>query len=462
MNAPNCSWKFPTILKSVGTSLQPGRLVIALLTVTLLMLGGGMWDGLVPASVSPRGLDAGAWSGEHELEDAGLLRRSLRRWSQVDLSNEEETPSAARVIELLKTSRAKAVNDGDSDERVRAITRTIDQVEAIRPRGAFEATVESLGGNLNQFVDGMVHVAPGRVIDAVVGTVYHLPASLWHAGQCWFLIVYGTFFCFIVGIGGGALSRMEACQHAANERLTMREAMNHSIEYWPRFLMALVVPMLLAAVMYGVLLLIGFAGMNIPGLNILTGLLYGLALLVGFLLVLLLLGYSACSTLLVPAVAVENCEGADAMQRAWAYVLNKPLHMLIYLVTALAGLALGFLVVNVVTIMTINLTSSAIGTATFNDAVLEAGRMTSVFAPVEQQAAGGSSMWTTTWTGGLISTWMMLVQYLVAGWIFSYVMAASTRIYLLMRQACDGQDDRLIWWPGMVQGTLSDGPGREG
>ena len=70
-------------------------------------------------------------------------------------------------------------------------------------------------------------------------------------------------------------------------------------------------------------------------------------------------------------------------------------------------------------------------------------------------------MWTTTWTAGLISVWMMLVQYLVAGWIFSYVMAASTRIYLLMRHACDGQDQHLIWWPGMVQGTLSDGPGRD-
>jgi len=461
MNAPDCSWKFLKILKSVGTSLQPGRLVIALLTVTLLMLGGGIWDDLVPAGVSPRGLEAGAWSGEHQLEDEGLLRRSVRRWSQVDLSNEEATPTASRVIELLHASRAHAISDGDSDERVRAITRTIDQVEAIRPRGAFEATVESLGGNFNQFVDGMEHLAPSRIIDAVVGTVYHLPASLWHAGQCWFLIIYGTFFCFVVGIGGGALSRMEACQCAANERLTMREAMNHSIEYWPRFLMALIVPMLLAAVIYGILLLVGFAGMNIPGLNIVTGLLYGLALLVGFLLVLLLLGYSACSTLLVPAVAVENCEGADAMQRAWAYVLNKPLHMLVYLVTALAGLALGFFVVNILTIMTVNLTSSAIGAATFNDAILEAGRMGSVFAPVEYEPAGGSSMWTTTWTAGLISVWMMLVQYLVAGWIFSYVMAASTRIYLLMRHACDGQDQHLIWWPGMVQGTLSDGPGRD-
>ena len=152
---------------------------------------------------------------------------------------------------------------------------------------------------------------------------------------------------------------------------------------------------------------------------------------------------------------------ADSMQRAWAYVLNRPLHMLVYLVTALVGLALGFLVVNVFATMTINLTSSSIGAATFNDAIIEAGRMTSVFAPIEGRASGESSMWTTTWTAGLISTWMMLVQYMVAGWIFSYVMAASTRVYLLMRQACDGQDERLIWWPGMVEGTLSDGPGRD-
>ena len=38
-------------------------------------------------------------------------------------------------------------------------------------------------------------------------------------------------------------------------------------------------------------------------------------------------------------------------------------------------------------------------------------------------------------------------------------MSASTRIYLLMRSACDGQDERMIWWPGLIPGTLAEEPG---
>ena len=452
-------WRFPTILKAVGTSLQPGRLIIGLLVVTVLMLGGQVWDGIAPATVSPRGLEAGAFV-KHSLDEQGVLRKAVRRWGSEDLAADAPTPSASAVLGILAEARAKAAGSDDGADAITAIDRTIKQVESIRPRGAFGASLQVLSDNLDRFVAGATHASPSEVYDALAGTFYRLPSGLWHAGQCWFMWIYGLFFLLVVGIGGGALSRMEACLASAEERLSMRAALQHSMDHWWSFWMALVIPLLLSAVVCGVLLLIGLIGFSIPVVNILVGLLYGLALLLGFLLVFLLLGYIVGGVLLVPAVAVEHCDGGDAMQRTWAYFLNKPLHMLGYLVTGLVGLILGLLVIQTVALLTVQWTAEIVGAATFNDVFAEAGRFDSVFSGGVDGAGGsGDSAWTTLWSAGLVSVWAMLVWYLVAGWIFSYVMAASTRIYLLMRRACDGQDEHYIWWPGLVPGTLSDVPG---
>lgn len=450
------SWRFPGILKAVATSLQPARLVIALLIVTVLMLGGQIWDGITPATVSPEGLRSGAYSGSIGMEEEGLLRRAQRRWG--DSSLNDDSPDPYKVIAMLQTARASMGTDESSAEDRHQLSRIIERIEAFLPLGAYEATVLDLQDNFNLFIGASVRFEPSNVYRAILGTVYDLPAHLWAAGQGWFLLIYGTFFLLVISIGGGALCRMEACQVSANERLTMREAMQHGMDSWWKFFSALIIPMILAGVVCCVLLLIGLIFMSIPILNILTSLLYGIVLLVGFLLVFILLGYLAGGTLLLPAVAVENCEGGDAMQRAYAYILNRPLHMLLYVITALVGLVLGYLVVHLLAMFTVNMTAEVVGTWTFNGTYADAGRLTSLFSGNEEGGSGSQSTWYVYWGGGLVSYWVMLVQYLVAGWICSYVLASTTRIYLLMRRACDGQDDRLIWWPGLIPGTLAQEP----
>ena len=44
---------------------------------------------------------------------------------------------------------------------------------------------------------------------------------------------------------------------------------------------------------------------------------------------------------------------------------------------------------------------------------------------------------------------------LVLSWVFSYLCSAWTRIYLLMRRACDGLEEDTIWYPGLIPGTLA-------
>ena len=451
MTSADNARRFGSILKAVATSLQPSRLLISLLAITVLMLGGQIWDEVTPSTVSPEGLTAGLHDGNLGLEEEGVLRRSQRPWGEE--TDSEGSPDMQSVLSMLQAARSSVpVEDREQLDRV------IRRIDSFRPRGAFESTVQYLEVHFNLFVEGAVHFHPTAVYTAILGTVYHLPAHLWSAEQGWFLIIYGIFFLLVLSVAGGALCRMEACQLSANERLTMREAMLHGVETWWRSFSALAIPIVLGGVVCAVLLLIGLIFMSIPLLNILTALVYGLVLLLGFLLVFIILGYLASGTMLLPAVAVENCEGGDAMQRAYAYILNRPLHMLASVIVALVGLILGWLVVQLVAVFTVNMTAEIVGTWTMNDTYVEAGTLSSIFGQVGSDGKTGTSMWYVSWGGSLVSWWMMLVQYLVAGWIFSYVMAASTRIYLLMRRACDGQDERLIWWPGLIPGTLAQEP----
>lgn len=443
--------RFGSILKAVATSLQPSRLVIGLLMITLLMLGGQIWDGITPATVSPEGLTAGVHGTELGLEEEGVLRRAQRRWGEETAS--DETPDLHAVLAMLETE-LKSVPAEDRSQ----IERTIRRIESFRPRGAFESTVQYLHVHFELLVEGAVLFKPTAVYTALLGVFYHLPAHLWTAGQGWFLVIYGAFFLLVLSITGGAMCRMEACQVAANERLSMRQAMLHGIETWVRSFSALVIPVVLAGLVCGVLLLIGLVFMSIPMVNILAALVYGLVLLLGFLLVFILLGYVVSGILLLPAVAVEHCEGGDAMQRAYAFILNRPLHMLLAVIIGVIGLVLGWMVVQLVAVFTVNMTSDVVGMWTMNDTFVEAGELTRILGASSSEGRAADSIWYVEWSGSIVGWWMMLVQYLVVGWIFSYIFAASTRIYLLMRHACDGQDQRLIWWPGLIPGTLAEEP----
>jgi hypothetical protein len=66
--------------------------------------------------------------------------------------------------------------------------------------------------------------------------------------------------------------------------------------------------------------------------------------------------------------------------------------------------------------------------------------------------------WHSRWAASAIAFWQALVLCLVAAYVFSFFFTASTKLYLLMRRAVDGQDIEEIWRPGLVPGTLSPLP----
>jgi hypothetical protein len=124
---------------------------------------------------------------------------------------------------------------------------------------------------------------------------------------------------------------------------------------------------------------------------------------------------------------------------------------LLYLFTILLGLAMGLLLVLTVSELTVYVTGSLVNQ-------WASGESLSYATAAMNGTDSTDAALHTQWAGGLVAFWMGLVQWVVAGWSLAYVMSASTRAYLLLRLTCDGQDEREIWWPGLIRGTLAPKP----
>ncbi len=315
----------------------------------------------------------------------------------------------------------------------------------------FDNTMQWIGQSGGNLMNATLEFDPSAFLNASRDLLWGTPTRLWNDGHTWFVVLFGVWTAAALAFGGGLLCRLEAVQIASDDPAPINPAMAMSLSRWPAFFGALLVPFVLIAVLAIGLMIFGLVLFNLPILNLLGGIGYGIALLVGLGVTLLLLGFAVACPLLLPAVASENCDGPDAMHRAVAYVMAKPLTWMLYLFTILLGLALGLLLVGGVGYLTMAITESLVGAWVY----------TPTFEIAEAAMIGSDAAdapWSVEWAGGLIAFWEGLVQWAIAGWAIAYVMAASTRAYLLLRLTIDGQDEREIWWPGLIRGTLAPEP----
>jgi hypothetical protein len=455
--------QFPKILRAVTASFQPSRLVLGLLMVAALMTVGRVWDGVTAPAVPPPGVPADEWTPQ---EAQAVLRAALGRYA-VTVEKPEGELDAREVVDDIHAAYrdqrralvAEIAEAEEGDERLRAAdeayVETIDQIDRIRPRGIFEATVSHVTAEFNGLVKGLVTLRLNDFFAGVRDLFVGTPRLMWGHDKV-FAVVYGLLFVVLVAVGGGALARVAAVETAQGEKLRLQEALDFAFRAWRRLVFCLLLPLLIAAVLI-VLLLVGGWFLMLPWVDVLGGLLYGLALLIGFGVVFLMVGYALGFSLLVPAVACENCDAADAQQRAYAYVLSRPLHLLGYGVVTFIGLALGFVLASLFAVAILNVTGALVDSVTANPAVSGAHGF-SLFHLAPQWSASVPLQTHSEWSSWLVMFWQTVVVCLVAGYVFAYYFGASTIIYLLMRQACDGQEMNEVWQPGVVPGTTAAEP----
>lgn len=241
----------------------------------------------------------------------------------------------------------------------------------------------------------------------------------------------------ILGVCGGAISRSVAVDAAASLALGFRESLAFSLRRWTAFTFAILIPLIFVAILCLLMLGVGAATLFTKGVDVVGAVLFGPMLVVGIVITLLLVGISAGSSMLLPAVSAECTDAADAVQRVYAYILGRPGRLLLYAALLVMVGIVAFLFVTWVT------ESSAELTARLSTAALSDARFADLFDPGPNNSTATS----------IILSWVWLLRVIVAGWVASYFFTSGTLLYLLMRRINDQQDIREIWLPGMIPGT---------
>jgi len=392
---------------------------------------------------------AAAWSGP-----AADLIASARSLVRVLASVTAAMQPPRLVVGLLLAASLMVTGrvwDAVAGDRVPADGLTIRAVDAesvmVPPFAAAKtAAIEGTQG----IAFGVLNLEPLAVATSFGDVLLGIPIGLWRHDPL-FLFGYGLIFAALTGLFGGALARMAACDLAGSERLGAEAGIGFAAACWRSLALAPLAPLLIALLLWSIIILLGVA-LRWPWLEIVGAVLYGPALILGALVAISLLGYALAFPLLVPAVACERCDAGEAQQRAFAYLLQRPARLAASMALGVVGFAIGYLVVAGVAATTMQVTvwGMSIGAgdaaARFPD-----GYGPFTLTPGAEVEAEGVSQRTAA---SLFGLWRTFIVGLVAGWVFSYYYAASTTIYLGLREATDGQEPSEIWRPGMIHGTF--------
>ncbi|MDP7004583.1 MAG: hypothetical protein QF718_00010 [Phycisphaerales bacterium] len=438
-------FQFQHIFGAIGSSLQPSRLLIGLCMVLMLLAAGKIWD-----SIS--GVDASNLDGQTTTEAINQARALAIAQSATALGlsapegSEHWTVRQAQANLLIAWQDYLFEGSVTGDERAEFEKRYL-ALENVRPKGPFEASALYVTKYWNSIVDGALDFHPVQMWQGVVAIVWELPQLLWKGGFHWFISLFGFFLVYVLCIGGGAIARMQATQHSRSLRLSVSESINYSHGRWRASISAVIGPAMFVAAITVLLMVMGLILLNVPWLNLIGGVLYGLALLLGLIVALVAVGYAVSFPLLIPAVVVENCGGGEAVQRSFSYLLSKTLLFVGYIGMLIIAMVFGYLVVRLITNLTLDLTANIVGSWTFNLSLHGAGSLQEAIVPAVHIT------WYESMAGFLIGLWETIVHDIMIGWIFSGFFSASSMVYLLLRYACDGQDTRDIWWKGISRGT---------
>lgn len=250
-----------------------------------------------------------------------------------------------------------------------------------------------------------------------------------------------------IGIGGGAIARACAVEFSHGAVSPWTRVLAFSFARGVALTSALISPLIVAGVICGGLALGGWVLLNWPGVNVLGAVLYGLFLLAGLVAVLLLFGFALGGWMVVPAVVCEGTDAIDGLQRMYAYVIGRPLRLLLYMAIGLAQVMLGVAVFGTIAWWCVRLTGASAGALVGEPAAEILGEL----------GVGPTPETSGTWTAAahVLKFWAAIPAAIVGAFAFSGVISTSTVVYLLMRRLVDGQDEAELWMPGMVEGTTA-------
>lgn len=238
--------------------------------------------------------------------------------------------------------------------------------------------------------------------------------------------------CGLVGVAvwaffGAAICRMAAVQLAADEQVGWGPALRFACQKWPSYCAAPLLPVggvLLATIP---VLVLGFI-MRANFALLLGIFLWPLALVAGLFMALLLLGVLFGWPLMWATISAEGTDSFDALSRTYAYLFQRPLRYLFYVVVAGFLGWLGWLLVQ-------NFAAGVVWMAYWAAGWGSGGEQINLIRTGGEALGGAGSF-----GAGAIRFWAGCVKLLAVGYLFSYFWTAAVAIYFLLRRDVDATE----------------------
>jgi len=240
------------------------------------------------------------------------------------------------------------------------------------------------------------------------------------------LLLFGLWGLAVWALFGGAVTRIVAVQVACEERISWASVTRHATSKWLSYFGAPLFPVigvLLAALPVCIFGLLLRANVGI----LLMGLIWPVFLVCGLIMALLLLGVIFGWPLMWATISSEGTDSFDALSRSYAYVYQRPLKYLFYVLVAGVIGALGWLLVSEVAAGIVGLTYWA--------ASWSGGGSIEAIRDFDSSLGivGKIGAW-------LIHFWSGCVKILAVGFLYSYFWSAMTIVYFLLRRDVDATE----------------------
>lgn len=440
-----------SLFSAVTSAMQPARLPLCLLAVFLVTAMAPIVDLAAGKFYSARGFAAGAMT-DRELEfqrnrargsagtvaSAQLVERESAGQADDDALEPARELSLSQMQSAVREATAARIAEGHASEggldeiAEKRIRRTAsDAMRSIldaSPRGVATVFLDGQRAASRQTVTGLFRLDPEMFLGGILSAIFTLPAGAIREAPIVFPLALIVLLAAISVIAGG-VCRMAAVHAGRDARLSMLEGSGFAraralnLAALPVFPVLVIGAMSLVVVVFALLL-------RVPVANVLSALLFVIPLLIALLAAILALVTVLGFPLMPAAVAVESCDAGEAITRAAALVLARPLLWLATLAFAVMVLVIGGCVVQGVLLIAsggVDGVMSALGGT--------AGRVLAGGDAAEIAALVGPDRLVAL----VVSFWSGIFAAVGAAYMFSLACDLATRSYLAMREKIDGE-----------------------
>lgn len=228
-----------------------------------------------------------------------------------------------------------------------------------------------------------------------------------------------AFAIVLTGPFLGAIARSTAFDVCLNRHIGLRASVKFSARRFSALIGAPAIPLLALGVGSALIALFGLVLFSAGFTQPIGGVLFVVPLLIGLVLGAIGIAFVASHCMLAPASAIDGADAIDAIQRSAGYLLARPIRFVLYVLVLLVLLNYAYALVQTVFRVAINAALAALPEAGLEDADAE-------------------------FTAGAVNFWVQMLWLVFIGWVISFYATASTTVYLIMREACDGQDVAVV------------------